>query len=211
MSTQQQYVKLAQTLPPKLLRFFARYPPPAVSQSTLQQSPSSHPSTATALNTSSSDPNANHEESTSPPPSAPSVSTNPFQCQKHPITGNRHDPVYSLRRQADLVKMARANGLEELLPFTVKGTEERIRKREEHGLRVKGTGVGQKVKGKVWERTMKGRLNRRTKAMLEMPQLVQAWKQVFVLLFCSSEAKLTTAIERSWSWMEEVPQMIWVF
>lgn len=107
--------------------------------------------------------------------------------------------------------MARANGLEELLPFTVKGTEERIRKREEHGLRVKGTGVGQKVKGKVWERTMKGRLNRRTKAMLEMPQLVQAWKQVFVLLFCSSEAKLTTAIERSWSWMEEVPQMIWVF
>ena len=190
MSTQQ-YVKLAQTLPPKLLRFFARYPPPAISQSTLQQSTSNPPSTTTALNTSSSDPNTSQEESASPATSVPSVFANPFQCQKHPITGNRHDPVYSLRRQADLVKLARTYGLEGLLPFTVKGTEERVRKREELGLRVKGTGVGQKVKGKQWERTMKGRLDRRKKAMLEMSQLVQAWKQVIVFLCDYSKMKLT--------------------
>ena len=77
------------------------------------------------------------------------------------------------------MKLARAHGVEELLPFTVKATDERIRKREEHGLRVKGTGVGQRVKGKEWERTMKGRLERRRQAMLEMPKMIQYWKQVF--------------------------------
>ena len=74
--------------------------------------------------------------------------------------------------------MARAHGVEELLPYTVKGTEEKIARRQEHGLRVKGTGVGQRVKGKKWERTMKGRLEKRRQAMLEMPKLVQQWKQV---------------------------------
>jgi hypothetical protein len=68
-----------------------------------------------------------------------------------------HDPAYSLRRQADLVKLARRHGVEELLPFTVKGTMERIRRREDGGLRVKGTGVGMRVKGKESERTLKGR------------------------------------------------------
>lgn len=55
------------------------------------------------------------------------------------------------------MKLARNHGVEELLPFTVKGTEYRLQKRLEHGLRVKGTGVGQQVKGKMWERTLKGR------------------------------------------------------
>jgi large subunit ribosomal protein L25 len=65
--------------------------------------------------------------------------------------------VFSLRRQAELVKLARKHGVEELLPYTVKGTEEKLRRREERGLRVKGTGIGQKVKGKEWERTLKQR------------------------------------------------------
>lgn len=103
--------------------------------------------------------------------------------------------------------MARANGVEELLPFTVKGTEARIRRREELGLRVKGTGVGQKVKGKGWERTMKGRLEKRKKAMLEMPQLIQSWKQVIVLFCYCPSLKLTPLTERSWSWMEKVSKM----
>jgi hypothetical protein len=55
------------------------------------------------------------------------------------------------------VKIARQHGVEELLPFTLKGTEERLRRRAENGLRVKGTGVGQRVKGKESERTLKGR------------------------------------------------------
>ena len=76
------------------------------------------------------------------------------------------------------MKLARANGVEELLPHTVKGTQERIAKRQEQGLRVRGTGVGQKVKGKLWERTMRGRLDKRRQAMLEMPKLVEEWKMV---------------------------------
>ena len=76
------------------------------------------------------------------------------------------------------MKMARENGVEQLLPYTVKGTEERLRRRQEQGLRVKGTGVGQKVKGKIWERTMRTRLETRRQAMLGMPKLVQQWKQV---------------------------------
>ena len=74
--------------------------------------------------------------------------------------------------------MARANGVEDLLPPTVKGTEEILRRRMESGSRVKGTGVGQRVKGKSWERTQKGRLEKRRVAMLGMPKLVQTWKQV---------------------------------
>jgi large subunit ribosomal protein L25 len=184
----QEYVKLAQSLPPRLLRFFARYPPAAFTNS----APAS--SISTSLNTSPADPNASAEETTvaDSPPSLPY--RNPFQSQKHPATGKWHDPVFSLRRQADLVKMARTNGVEDLLPYTVKGTEERLIRRQEQGLRVKGTGVGQKVKGKLWERTQKGRLEKRRQAMLGMPKLVQTWKQVCLLLrfvVCRDERGLT--------------------
>lgn len=101
--------------------------------------------------------------------------------------------------------MARANGVEELLPYTTKGTEVRLQKRMEHGLRVKGTGVGQKVKGKLWERTMKGRLEKRRQAMLGMPKLVQQWKQVsfhFEMQCCGTA--LMTFTDGSWAWLEEM-------
>lgn len=109
-----------------------------------------------------------------------------------------------------MVKMASAHGVEELLPYTVKGTEERIVKRQEHGLRVKGTGVGQKVKGKQWERTMKGRLEKRRQAMLEMPKLVQQWKQVgfaFVLI-CFGIQGLMIPTAGPWTRVEEMAKMI---
>jgi len=168
----QEYVKLAQSLPPRLLRFFARYPPASFTAG----APVS--SISTSVNTSSFNPNATPSEDTISDSPPPLPYPNPFQSHKHAATGKWHDPVFSLRRQADLVKMARANGVEELLPYTVKGTEEKIIRRQEHGLRVKGTGVGQKVKGKLWERTMKGRLEKRRQAMLGMPEMVQKWKQV---------------------------------
>lgn len=43
------------------------------------------------------------------------------------------------------------------MPFSVKSPAERLRRREENGLRVKGTGVGQRVKGKESERQLKAR------------------------------------------------------
>ncbi|KAL8843540.1 MAG: hypothetical protein Q9170_000044 [Blastenia crenularia] len=135
-------------------------------------------SIATSINTSSADPNASHAESTIQTSLAPSDNSNPFKPYKHPETGRWHDPVYSLRRQADLVKMAKANAIEDLLPFTTKGSLEGTKRREDRGLRVKGTGVGQRVKGKAWERTMKSRLEKRKQAMLGMPAMVQQWKQL---------------------------------
>ncbi len=183
MATPEKYAKLAQTLPPRLLRFFARYPPP--SGSGLSSNTWTEPAN-TPLSTSSAYSSTYHNDPSTDDAHIHFEAANPFRSQKHPVTGKWHDPVYSLRRQADLVKLARAHGVEELLPFTVKGTQERIRKREEQGLRVKGTGVGQRVKGKEWERTMKGRLDRRKQAMLEMPSMIQKWKQVRLFLMSLS-------------------------
>ncbi|MCJ1394765.1 hypothetical protein MMC18_007645 [Xylographa bjoerkii] len=167
MSLHLKHVELAKTLPPRLLRFFARFPP---------QSPSTPASTT--LNTSSSDPNANLSKDSGQSISPSPAYENPFRNTKHPITGKWHDPIYSLRRQADLVKLAEAHGVQELLPFSTKAPAERTRKREESGLRVKGTGVGQRVKGKWWERNIRGRLEKRRQAMLDMPKMVQSWKQL---------------------------------
>lgn len=168
-ATAEAYVKLAQSLPPQLLRFFTRYQPRVINHST-----SIAPSTNTDSDTNSKDRQAAIVQNIL----APSDRPNPFRSQKNLETGRWHEPIYSLRRQADLVKMARANGVEELLPPTIKGTEARFQKRAKHGLRVKGTGVGQKIKGKLWERTMRNRLEVRKQAMEKMPELIEQWKEV---------------------------------
>lgn len=157
----QSYIQLARGLPDRLLKFFAANPPQLASSISDSASPSSTPETSESVAV-----------------GARSPYRNPFLPHKNPTTGRWHPPLYSLRQQAELVKLAKAHQVEELLPFTVKSTEERTRRREEHGLRVKGTGVGQKVKGHEWERTLKGRLDKRRQAMLDMPRLVQEWKQV---------------------------------
>ena len=83
----------------------------------------------------------------------------------------------------------------------------------EKGLRVKGTGEGQKVKGHKWERTMNATLEKRRKAMEEMPEMIRLWKQVrntiFILPFSSffsNSVKLLTQLNTAWSWtrLEEV-------
>lgn len=128
MASPSPLVQLAKTLPPPLQRFFARWPPAAIL-----------PDAAAAA----AKPTPHQEQR-----------PNPFRFYKHPVTGKWQDPVYSLRRQAELVHMARQHGVEDLLPETTKGTEYRLARRVEHGLRVKGTGVGQKVKGHAHERHM---------------------------------------------------------
>lgn len=115
-------IQLAKALPEPLQRFFARWPPAAIV-----------PEGAT-------------------PTSYQELRPNPFTFYKHPVTGKWQGPVYSQRRQAQLVQLARDHGVEHLLPETSKGTEHRIAQRVEHGLRVKGTGVGQSVKGHIYER-----------------------------------------------------------
>ncbi|EFX01763.1 60S ribosomal protein [Grosmannia clavigera kw1407] len=149
------YIQLAKTLPPRLLQFLARYPPAALQPTTTSGDAAAHTSTGYQQDT-----------------------PNPFKSMKHPVTGRWHDPVYSLRRQAELAKMARDHGVAELLPESSKSPEERLRRRIELGVRVKGTGVGQRVKGHQHERHLVAKMEERRKAMLNMPKLIREWKQV---------------------------------
>ena len=107
---------------------------------------------------------------------------NPFLPKKIFSTGKWMGPRYGLRIQADLVKLAKKYNVEALLPPGPKSTEYKEAKRTERGLRIKGTGIGQKVKGHKWERTMEAKLEDRRKAMVDMPELIRSWKQVSVFL-----------------------------
>ncbi|KAF1845901.1 uncharacterized protein K460DRAFT_377237 [Cucurbitaria berberidis CBS 394.84] len=193
----QQSLEIAKSLPPRLIRFFQRYPPPALfpnlGSSLSAASPATPPSSATETISTIplSDANVPISETSDPisiPSTAPSNSSIPPEAHDHPYpnpflpsknftTGRWHSPVYGLRKQADLVKLADQHGVVDLLPWTIKKPGEKERRRIEKGLMVKGTGEGQKVKGKLWERTLKGRLEMRRQAMLNMPALIQEWKQ----------------------------------
>lgn len=60
------------------------------------------------------------------PKSNVAVLPNPFIPRKHPETGKWRPPVYSLRRQAELVKKAKASGLLHLLPPGPKSPRTRL-------------------------------------------------------------------------------------
>ncbi|KAH7069512.1 hypothetical protein FB567DRAFT_540284 [Paraphoma chrysanthemicola] len=205
MSTQQ-HIRAAKALPPRLIRFFQRYPPPALfpnlaaipNTTSAQAPPPPPPSTSIDAadirsTTPLPDPNVpateiSAQEAQPIPSTAPRNSripahahalpyANPFLPSKNFTTGRWHGPAFGLRKQADLVKLASQHGVVDLLPWTIKKPGEKEARRIETGLRVKGTGEGQKVKGKGWERTLKGRLEMRRQAMLDMPGLIQEWKQ----------------------------------
>ncbi|KAF2749982.1 hypothetical protein M011DRAFT_397689 [Sporormia fimetaria CBS 119925] len=172
----QKHIELGKSLHPRLIQFFKRYPPPA-----LFSTPPTAPQTpATANPPTPIEANA--------PPAVEPIATengdsvaelgyhNPFQPRKNHRTGKWLGPVYGLRKQAELVKLAEKYGVVDLLPYTVKKPEEKEKRRIEGGLRVRGTGVGMKVKGKIWERTLNARLEQRRRAMEYMPVLIERWK-----------------------------------
>ncbi|KAF2810544.1 putative 54S ribosomal protein L25, mitochondrial [Mytilinidion resinicola] len=181
MDIRPQHVQLATALPKRLLDFFRKYPPPALTQGLSAADvpaplAASFETPAVASSTSSTDPNVPAIET---PSAALAERTyrNPFQPTKNFATGKWNSPVFGLRRQAEIVKLAQKHGVVDLLPYTIKLPGEREKRRVERGLRVKGTGVGERVKGKAWERTLKGRLEERRNAMLAMPQMIEDWKQ----------------------------------
>jgi large subunit ribosomal protein L25 len=210
-----QTIELAKTLPPRLLRFFQRYPPPALFPSitssiaaTTPETPTAAASTidATAPIAEISTPDSLPGTETTTPPASDLPFPNPFLPTKNFTTGRWHGPVYGLRKQADLVKLASEHGVVDLLPWTIKKPGEKEARRIERGLLVKGTGEGQKVKGKLWERTMKGRLEMRRQAMLDMPRLIQEWKQVCFVERWGLRPGANQCVERSRSWVEKVAE-----
>lgn len=200
MSINPSHISLAQSLPKRLLNFFRKYPPPALTTPTPSWKTLTGPAIAapesarakwglSAAPGSASAPAATSAAEAAPQTEAVDSSAetqtgadldyaNPFLPTRSTKSRTWYSPRYSLRQQADLVKLASKHGVLDLLPYTIKHPEVRLRRRLEGGLRVKGTGVGEKVKGKSWERTLKGRLEERRQAMRGMGALVEEWKQV---------------------------------
>jgi large subunit ribosomal protein L25 len=195
------YINMAQVhLPQRLLRFFAKYPPKLYSAKytgasipltkSIPQTPAlqaaESPVQATsevpvASNTSSEDPDVSTIETTTavpkPVPRSERGPPNPFLPMKNHETGRWRGAAIGLRVQADLVKLAKKNGVEALLPPGRKSTAFKEQRTLERGLRVRGTGEGQKVKGHKWERRMGAKLDVRRKAMENMPEMIREWKQ----------------------------------
>lgn len=186
-------------LPKRLIDFFARYPPEHYSAKVtgttlpLTRREAREAAIASRVNTSPAAPvqpeHAAAEINTSgpasisiPTPAPPSTQSkfppNPFLPRKNYETGRWAGARIGLRRQAELVKMAKKYKIEELLPPGRKSTEFKQARLIERGLRVKGTGEGEKVKGHKWERHIGATLDKRRTAMESMPELVQEWKRV---------------------------------
>ncbi|CAG7930116.1 unnamed protein product [Penicillium olsonii] len=180
----------ATSLPQRLVNFFARYPPQLHSAAVRRPAP--RPKDAIVPQTPlpspyTSDRDAKGAQALKPTDwsSAQALLVtsdklrNPFLPHKR--FGKWESPRYGLRQQADLMKLAIKYNVEKLLPPSRKSPEFKEKRRQERGLQIKGTGIGQKVKGHKWERTMESRLEDRRKAMEGMPEMVRAWKQVMVV------------------------------
>ncbi|CAI7636203.1 hypothetical protein N7533_013684 [Penicillium manginii] len=175
-------------LPLRLRNFFARYPPQVYSalvapRPTAPEGEASAEQNLPSPYTADRDAKGAHKEdreafsfSRALLHNDPS-NQNPFLPRKIFTTGKWIGPRYGLRQQADLVKLAIKYNVEPLLPPSTKSTEYKQARLAERGLRIKGTGIGQKVKGHKWERTMEARLEDRRKAMTEMPEMIRLWKQ----------------------------------
>ncbi|KAJ5225340.1 hypothetical protein N7468_006565 [Penicillium chermesinum] len=180
-------------LPTRLRNFFARYPPQKYSALVAPQptprEASQAEGTEAAEKSLPSPYTPNRDAKGTPKPDLEKYSfsrallhndpnfPNPFLPQKIFRTGKWKGPRYGLREQADLVKLAQKYNVEPLLPPGPKSTPYKAARLSERGLAIKGTGIGQKVKGHKWERTMEARLEDRRKAMMEMPEMIRLWKQ----------------------------------
>jgi large subunit ribosomal protein L25 len=173
------FIQLAKTLPPRLQKFLSRYPPPSILPTVINNNSAIASKTTNSSSTLSDSSSISNNSSVAQPEAQhPQRSwQNPFLPHRHPITQLVHDPIYSLRRQADLFKLAREHGVEELLPHSPHKGTKAIARKEALGLRVRGTGIGQRVKGKIWERQLPKKMERRKEAMEEMPKMIRDWRE----------------------------------
>ncbi|KAJ9484290.1 hypothetical protein VN97_g9095 [Penicillium thymicola] len=190
MSVSKQTSALLENIPQRLVNFFARYPPQVHSAAVRRPAPANGegyvPTKVESPYTPDRDAKgAPGEKKHGWTPSRALLVTseelrNPFLPHKR--FGKWEAPKYGLRQQADLMKLAIKYNVGTLLPPSRKSPEFKETRRAERGLQVKGTGVGHKVKGHKWERTMESRLEDRRKAMEGMPEMVRMWKQVSIRL-----------------------------
>ena len=183
-----------QILPSRLMNFFARYPPQLYSAKytkvtiplTRQEAKEAAIARAAAaaaekeVDTSGPTPGVTNS-TTTPTVDAPlqihTFPPNPFLPRKNTRTGRWSGARIGLRRQAELVKLAKKYSIEELLPPGRKSTAFKEQRILQRGLRIKGTGEGQKVKGHKWERKVGATLEKRRAAMEKMPEIIREWKQ----------------------------------
>lgn len=199
-------------LPPTLRRFLLKYPPVQLYK---QQYPNdgrwSQP--APSSDTSGPSPQAIGQAQVSPIQAVkPQFDTDaaPYKSPFEPSRslGVWRGPELGLKRQAYLLKLAREHQCEALMPASNKRSDAKEAKRL-RGLRVKGTGIGERVKGHLRERRMKAVSQERKRAMLDMPRLIEEWKDVSILAagnFCHP-LQLTSCPERPWTGLEEVAQV----
>ncbi|KAI0463333.1 hypothetical protein LJB42_003356 [Komagataella kurtzmanii] len=110
-------------LPQKLQNFFTRYPP------------------------------APFKKYASTPTSTTADDANPFLPNIHPVTNKTHNPIYSMRRQSDLYKLAYKFGVSDLLPTLNNG---KMFFQEKYDNKKPLRGVVN-PKGHIWERTLEAR------------------------------------------------------
>lgn len=177
--------RLVSLLPPKLVNFFTRYPPRNPSLRTLYSKEDNSILIAKRLHDFQSVPQKLHVPQSSDsrlPSSGKVVPTvympfqNPFKPSRDPRTGKFHAPRYSLRRQADLIKLALRYGVAELLPPSEKMKKLLFgKKRPMIGtIRPKGT---------YEERTRGTYVEKKQKALEESLRIVAMRKMVSYPLF----------------------------
>lgn len=93
---------------------------------------------------------------------------NPFLPNRHPVTGKIHEPLYSMRRQSDLFKLAYKFGIQDLMPTLGNGKKFFQEKQKESPV-LKGVLY---PKGHKWERTYAARKQKITDALETVDDLL---------------------------------------
>lgn len=125
-------------LPQKLQNFFTRFPPMPIKKY------SDKPTTTDAAD------------------------ANPFLPNRHPVTGRTHEPIYSLRRQSDLFKLAYKFGISDLMPPLANNKKFFLEKQQQSPI-LKGVLY---PKGHKWERTYAERKKKIADALNEVDDIL---------------------------------------
>lgn len=105
------------------------------------------------------------------------IKTNPFMPWKNPRTGLWHGAHYSLRRQAELFKLAKQYNVLPLMPLSPKHPDVKAQKlQRRHGPMRRNAAGELTVKGHKWERELEKKTEKRAQAMIGMPALIKQWR-----------------------------------